>query len=62
MVVHDDMETSEKIKVYDRGVEVKEEDAVHTLPAAGCAYMRAITCSAPTTNRGLGLCRQRKGS
>lgn len=29
MVVYDDMETSEKIKVYDRGVDVKEEDAVY---------------------------------
>ena len=29
MVVYDDMEASEKIKVYDRGVEVKEEDAIH---------------------------------
>jgi len=29
MVVYDDMEASEKIKVYDRGVDVKEEDAIH---------------------------------
>lgn len=29
MVVYDDMEASEKIKVYDRGVDVKEEDAVY---------------------------------
>lgn len=29
MVVYDDMEASEKIKVYDRGVEVKDEDAVY---------------------------------
>jgi predicted dehydrogenase len=29
MVVYDDMEASEKIKVYDRGVDVKDEDAVY---------------------------------
>ena len=29
MVVYDDVEASEKIKVYDRGVDVKEEDAVY---------------------------------
>jgi predicted dehydrogenase len=29
MVVYDDMESSEKIKVYDRGVDMKEEDAVY---------------------------------
>lgn len=29
MVAYDDMETSEKIKVYDRGVDVKDEDAVY---------------------------------
>lgn len=29
MVMYDDMEPSEKIKVYDRGVDVKEEDAVY---------------------------------
>jgi predicted dehydrogenase len=29
MVMYDDMEASEKIKVYDRGVDVKEEDAVY---------------------------------
>jgi predicted dehydrogenase len=29
MVVYDDMETSEKIKVYDRGVDMKDEDAVY---------------------------------
>jgi predicted dehydrogenase len=29
MVVYDDMEASEKIKVYDRGVDMKDEDAVY---------------------------------
>ena len=29
MVVYDDMEASEKIKVYDRGVDVRDEDAVY---------------------------------
>jgi predicted dehydrogenase len=29
MVVYDDMENSEKIKVYDRGVDVKDEDSVY---------------------------------
>lgn len=29
MAVYDDMEASEKIKIYDRGVDVKEEDAVY---------------------------------
>ena len=29
MVSYDDMETSEKIKVYDRGVDVRDEDSVY---------------------------------
>jgi len=29
MVVYDDMEPSEKIKIYDRGVEIKNQDTVH---------------------------------
>jgi predicted dehydrogenase len=29
MVVYDDMETSEKIKVYDKGVEIRGEESIH---------------------------------